>query len=144
MYWYWCQCHMMQKCHQWNLPFVMFRWSKWDATQLLAIWAHWNQHQHHEMPITSLMTPLHLYSQDDQNEVQYWHWCWHHIMPIASKLAVLGSRERKWGATWFFHHLVSLALPSMSYHTNSIINGTIAFHMLRKLKWSTTWLLFVM
>ena len=50
-------------------------------------------------------------------------------------IALLSSRQLKWGATWVFGHLVPLGLASVSHHAASIINGTAAFLKLRQLKW---------
>ena len=36
---------------------------------LVVMWCHWHQHQHHVMPVASSVTPLHLFGQDNQNEV---------------------------------------------------------------------------
>ena len=50
---------------------------------------HWHYHWHPVMPIASSMTPLHLLSQDNQNEVQNSTFFWHYMMPMVSKLAPL-------------------------------------------------------
>ena len=34
---------------------------------------------------------MHNLSQDNQNEAQHWYWCWHHMKPMASQMAVLHS-----------------------------------------------------
>ena len=117
-----------------TILFVRSRWSKADTMTYLVIWCHWYQHQHHLIPMAS-STPLHLFSQDDQNEVQcdilsFWSfdaigtvtsviWCqhhhqWHHCTTYV--------RTVKWGEIWLFGH--AMPMPSASHATNGTGNGT--------------------
>ena len=57
-----------------------------------------------------------------------------------STIAFLKPQQLKWGSTWHFVHMMSLALASLSHYANSIINCTIAFIRLWQLKWDATWL----
>ena len=45
----------------------------------------------HVMPMASLMAPLHLFHHNNQNEVQHWHFCWHHMMSWYNKMVPLHS-----------------------------------------------------
>ena len=60
------------------------------------------------------------------------HQCWHHMMPMTSKMVQLHYLHQDFGP------LIWLAVVSVSQAANSIINGTTAFFGLRKLKWSET------
>ena len=53
----WCQ-----QCHQWHIPFLRSRWSKGRCNDVFG----------YVIPVTTSVTPLHLFSQDNQNEVQHW------------------------------------------------------------------------
>ena len=92
------------------------------------MWCHWHQYQHHLIPMASSMAPLHLFSQDNQNDVQHWQWCWHHMMPREPKsLSSLG--QDNWSEVqhdFLFGYLMPLALASVSHHANCILSGSIA------------------
>ena len=70
-HWCWCQCHMMPTVSS-VAPFhLVCQDDKMGGNMtFLAMWCHWHQHQYPVIP----MAPLHLLSQDTQNEVQHWHW----------------------------------------------------------------------
>ena len=135
---------------------LRLRQSKWHVAWLLRshdataisihiTWYHWHWcchvillHwcQHHVMWTALSMAPLHYLGQENQNEVQhdsfghvhYWHHFWHYFDSVVScTTTFLWSRQSKWGATWLFAHLIPLALTSVLYNANSIINNTIRF-----------------
>ena len=59
----------------------------------------WHQHPHHVIPMASSMTPLHLFSQGNQNEVQH----------------------------DFFGIVMHLVLALASCNVDGIVHGTTAF-----------------
>ena len=68
----------------------------------------------HVISLASSMAQLHLYSQDNQNEVQQWHWSWHHTMSMASKMAPLHpldqTKEIRCNMTFFWCHVMPMHL----------------------------------
>ena len=73
--------------------------------------------------MASLIAPLHLLGQVNQNDVQ------HDFLDILSMalLHSLGQDNRHEGQHDFFGYVMLLALLWASHDSNGIVNGTIAF-----------------
>ena len=127
----WCHWHHMTPMEWISLLHSLGK-DNWNEMQhhFLVMWHHWNWH--HLITMALLMTSLHSFSQDDQNEVHYF---FGHVTPLVlasapdnsngivnDTIAFLRSRCLKWGATWCFWS--SDATDKASHDINGIVNGT--------------------
>ena len=90
--------------------------------------------------MASSMVPMHLFSQDNQSEMQHLKWCWHHMIFMASKMTLLHSLGQDSLHKAQHNNLVTDTIDTGISVTsaNSIINDTTAFLRLRQLKWDAT------
>ena len=94
-----------------TIPFLRSRWSK---SNFLDMWYLWHHHQHHVMPMASLMALLYLFGNTvNWNDMQH----------------------------DFFVHLMHMVPALEPCDADHIINGTTAFVSSRLSKWDATWLL---
>ena len=91
-----------------SIVFLMSRELKWVQYNFLVMWHHQCWHQNHVIPRLSSMAPLHSLGEDYQNGLQH----------------------------DFFHHVTLLA--PVSFDTDDIINGNIAFLRSWFFKWGVT------
>ena len=148
-HWYQHYCHLMLTASSMAPCFheVKTAEKRCDMT-LLVMWYCWHMCKHH-MPLVVLsMSPFCLLGWDDWNKLQHnflvtWCQCWYHMTLIALSMPLLhlllqdALNEMQHD---FFSHLLVLVLESASCDANGIINKTIAFIRIRKLKQCATYL----